>query len=140
VANSKKIKGMYHNCTCELLRGYWAASEGGFDSRLKYLNNCLEGKDDVCFVSWVQEDQGDKSSFLREKSHFWKCSLEYSTKTYSQNSKSQRITRADFDKIVWGMHVKTYYNKNYERGYRCNFPATDVWRTDKYNVCFPWSI
>jgi len=120
--------------------GYWAANEGGFNSRLKYLNNCLEGMDDVCFVSWVQEDQGDKVSYLKEKSHFWKCSLEFSTKNFSQNSESQRVTRADFDKIVWGMHIKTYYKKNYENGYRCNFPATDVWGTEKYDSCFPWSI
>ncbi|MFX1374408.1 MAG: hypothetical protein ACFFA0_01215 [Promethearchaeota archaeon] len=120
--------------------GYWAASEGGFESRLKYLNNCLEGKEDICFVSWVEEDKGDKVKQLKEKSNFWKCSLEYSTKNFPENSKSQRLTRADFDKIVWGMHVKTYFNKNYEKGYRCNFPATDVWGTDKYDSCFPWSI
>jgi hypothetical protein len=120
--------------------GYWAASEGGFDSRLKYLNNCLEGKDDVCFVSWVQEDKGNKVSFLKENAHFWKCSLDYSTKKFTENIKSQRLTRADFDKIIWGRHVKTYFNKNYEKGYRCNFPATDAWGSDKYASCFPWSI
>ncbi|MFX0156375.1 MAG: hypothetical protein ACFE9Q_17775 [Candidatus Hodarchaeota archaeon] len=120
--------------------GYWAASEDGFESRLKYLNNCLQEKDDVCFVSWVQEDKGEKSSFLKEKSNFWKCSLEHSTKSFTKNNELQRLTRADFDKIVWGRHVKTYYNKNYEIGYRCNFPATDAWRTEKYNSCFPWSI
>jgi hypothetical protein len=120
--------------------GYWAASEGGFESRLKYLNNCLECKDDVCFVSWVEEDVGDEALYLKEKSNFWKCSLEYSTKNFSHNSKYQRLTRSDFDKIVWGLHVKTYYNKNYKKGYRCNFPATDDWAGDRYNACFPWSI
>jgi hypothetical protein len=119
--------------------GYWAASEGGFESRLKYLNNCLEGKEDICFVSWVQEDKGDKAVYLKEKSQFWKCSLEYSTENFSHNSESQRLTRADFDKIVWGMHVKTYFHKNYEKGYRCNFPATDEWGSEKYDSCFPWS-
>lgn len=136
----RELKGCILIVLVSYWGGYWAANEGGFDSRLKYLNNCLESKDDVCFVSWVQEDQGDKSTYLKEKSHFWKCSLEYSTKHFSQNSESQRLTRADFDKIVWGMHVKTYFNKNYEKGYRCNFPATDVWGSEKYDICFPWSI
>ncbi|MFX0041024.1 MAG: Ca2+-dependent phosphoinositide-specific phospholipase C [Promethearchaeota archaeon] len=120
--------------------GYWAASEGGFESRLKYLENSLEGKDDICFVSWVQEDQGAKMPFLKKKTYFWKCSLEHSTKHFSKNVKAQRLTRADFDKIVWGMHIKTYFNKNYEKGYRINFPATDLWGTDQYDSCFPWSI
>ena len=120
--------------------GYWAASEDGFESRLKYLNSSLDCKDDVCFVSWVQEDQGEKALFLKEKSHFWKCSLEFSTKSFTENNRFQRLTRADFDKIVWGRHVKTYYNKNYEKGFRCNFPATDMWGSEKYHSCFPWSI
>ncbi|MFX1572598.1 MAG: hypothetical protein ACFFB0_07610 [Promethearchaeota archaeon] len=120
--------------------GYWAASEGGLDSRLRYLNNSLEGKDDVCFVSWVQEDKGDKISYLKEKTNFWKCNLDYSTKNFTKNNKAQRLTRVDFDKIVRGRHVKTYFNKNYDKGYRCNFPATDAWGTEKYNSCFPWSI
>ena len=124
----RELKGRILIVLVSYWGGYWAANEGGFDSRLKYLNNCLEGKDDVCFVSWVQEDQGDKSSYLKEKTHYWKCSLEYSTQNFSQNSDAQRLTRADFDRIVWGMHVKTYYNKNYEKGYRCNFPAT-IWKT-----------
>ena len=136
----RELKGRVIIVLVSYWGGYWAASEGGFNSRLKYLNNCLEGIDDVCFVSWVQEDQGDKASYLKEKSHFWKCSLEFSTKNFSQNSESQRVTRADFDKIVKGMHIKTYYKKNYENGYRCNFPSTDVWGTEKYDSCFPWSI
>ncbi|MFX1479445.1 MAG: hypothetical protein ACFFCI_15030 [Promethearchaeota archaeon] len=120
--------------------GYWAASEGGFDSRLRYLKNCLEGKDDVCFVSWVQEDKGNEVPFLKKNTHFWKCSLDFSTKNYSENVNTQRLTRTDFDKIVMGRHVKTYYNKNYEKGYRCNFPATDAWGNEKYEKCFPWSV
>jgi hypothetical protein len=120
--------------------GYWAASEGGFESRLRYLENCVAKKDDVCFVAWVQEDKGEDVSFLKEKTHFWKCSLNYSTKNHVDISASQRLTRADFDKIVWGRHVKTYFNKNYDKGYRCNFPATDAWGSKKYNSCFPWSI
>ncbi|MHA1913996.1 MAG: hypothetical protein ACW986_11500 [Promethearchaeota archaeon] len=120
--------------------GYWAASEGGFESRVKYLENCLAKKDDVCFVAWVQEDKGDETSFLKENTHFWKCSLDYSTKNYAESVSSQRITRADFDKIVWGRHVKTYFNKNYVKGYRCNFPATDAWGSDRYNKSFPWSM
>ena len=136
----RELKGRILIVLVSYWGGYWAANEGGFDSRLKYLTNCLEGKDDVCFVSWVQEDQGDKSSYLKEKTYYWKCSLEYSTQNFSQNSDAQRLTRADFDSIVWGMHVKTYYNKNYEKGYRCNFPATDAWGADKYNSCFPWSV
>ncbi len=136
----RELKGKIILVLVSYWGGYWAASEDGFESRLKYLNNCLEGKEDVCFVSWVQEDKGDNSLYLKEKSQFWKCSLEYSTENFSHNSESQRLTRADFDKIVWGMHVKTYFNKNYEKGYRCNFPATDVWGTEKYDKCFPWSI
>lgn len=136
----KDLKGCILIVLVSYWGGYWAASEGGFDSRLKYLNNCLEGRDDVCFVSWVQEDKGDKSNYLREKTHFWKCNLDYSSKNFTQNNKAQRLTRADFDKIVWGRHVKTYFNKNYEKGYRCNFPATDAWGTEKYDTCFPWSI
>jgi len=136
----RELKGKIIIVLVSYWGGYWAAGEGGFESRLKYLNNCLEGKDDVCFVSWVQEDQGDKALYLKKNSHYWKCSLEFSTKNFSHISKSQKVTRADFDKIVWGMHIKTYYNKNYENGYRCNFPATCEWGTDKYNSCFPWSI
>ncbi len=136
----RELKGCIIIVLVSYWGGYWAANEGGFNSRVRYMNNCLQGKDDICFVSWVQEDQGEKSSYLKENSYFWKCSLGYSTKNFSQNSESQRVTRADFDKIVWGMHVKTYYNKSYENGYRCNFPATDVWGTDKYNNCFPWSF
>ena len=120
--------------------GYWASSEGGFESRLKYLKNCLEGKEDVCFVSWIEEDKGEDVPFLKEKTHFWKCSLEYSTKEYEENNRAQRLTRADFDKIIMGRHVKTYYKKNYEAGYRCNFLATDSWNLEKYDKVFPWSI
>ena len=136
----KELKGCILIVLVSYWGGYWAASEGGFDSRLKYLKNCSEGKDDVCFVSWVQEDKGNEVSYLKEKAHFWKCSLDYSTKNFAENNRSQRLTRADFDKIVWGRHVKTYFNKNFEKGYRCNFPATDTWGTDKYDSCFPWSI
>ncbi|MFX1410189.1 MAG: hypothetical protein ACFFA6_07545, partial [Promethearchaeota archaeon] len=53
---------------------------------------------------------------------------------------TQRLTRADFDKIVFGRHVKTYYKKNFEAGYRCNFPVTDSWRISNYDKSFPWSI
>ncbi len=136
----RELKGRILLVLVSYWGGYWAASEDGFESRLKYLNNCLEGKDDVCFVSWVQEDQGEKVTFLKEKSNFWKCNLEYSTQSFTKNNEFQRVTRADFDKIVWGRHVKTYYNKNYKKGYRCNFPATDSWGTEKYNTCFPWSV
>lgn len=120
--------------------GYWAASEGGFESRLRYLSNCLEGKDDICFVSWVQEDKGNKAVYLKENTHFWKCSLNFSTENFTNNTKSQRLTRVDYDKIIWGKHVKTYFKKNFKSGYRCNFPATDAWRTERYNSCFPWYI
>ncbi|NVM37874.1 MAG: hypothetical protein HWN81_19940 [Candidatus Lokiarchaeota archaeon] len=136
----KELKGRILLVLVSYWGGYWAASEEGFESRLRYLNNCLEAKEDVCFIAWVQEDQGEKASFLKEKTNFWKCSLEYSTKNFTENNKSQRLTRADFDKIVFGRHVKTYYNKNYEKGYRCNFPATDAWGSEKYNTSFPWSF
>ncbi len=136
----KELKGRILIVLVSYWGGYWAASEGGFESRLKYLQDSLQGKNDVCFVSWVQEDQGEKAQYLKEKSNFWKCSLEYSTENFSHNSESQRLTRADFDKIIWGMHIKTYFHKNYENGFRCNFPATDVWGTERYDSCFPWSV
>lgn len=120
--------------------GYWASNEGGFESRLKYLKNSLEGSDDICFVSWIEEDKGNEVQFIKDNSNFWKCSLDYSTKYYEKNKKSQKLTRADFDKIVWGRHVKTYYKKNFQAGYRCNFPVTDSWGSDKYDESFPWSI
>ncbi|MFX1324067.1 MAG: hypothetical protein ACFE8N_03860 [Promethearchaeota archaeon] len=136
----RELKGCILIVLVSYWGGYWAASEGGLESRIKYLKNSLDGKDDVCFVAWVQEDKGEKVEYLKENSHFWKCSLNYSTKNFPQNVDAQRLTRADFDKIVWGRHVKTYYNKNYTKGYRCNFPATDAWGTDKYDSCYPWSI
>ncbi|GAH30193.1 unnamed protein product, partial [marine sediment metagenome] len=46
----------------------------------QYLDNCLKGEDDVCFVSWIEEDKGKQKSFMKEKATFWKCSLEFSTK------------------------------------------------------------
>lgn len=120
--------------------GYWASSEGGFESRLKYLRNCMAEKDDVCFVSWTQEDKGKDVLYMKEKTNFWKCSLSFSKNNYKTNIEAQRVTRVDYDKIVWGRHIKTYYNKNYETGYRCNFPATDSWRSEQYNRSFPWSV
>jgi len=97
----RELKGCVLLVLVSYWGGYWASSEDGFESRLRYLNNSLEGKDDVCFVSWVQEDQGEKSPYLKEKSHFWKCSLEYSTTSFSENNVARRLTRADYDKIVW---------------------------------------
>ncbi len=120
--------------------GYWASSEGGFESRFRYLKNCIAGRDDVCFVSWTQEDKGKEVLYLKEKTYFWKCNLEYSTKNYEKNIEAERATRADYDKIIWGWHVKTYHKKNYDTGYRCNFPATDSWKSNKYNKSFPWSF
>lgn len=120
--------------------GYWASSEGGFETRLKYLNNCLNGEDDVCFVSWIEEDKGKQKLFMKENARFWKCSIEYSTEHHEENVKLQRSTRVDFDKIRMGRHVKTYYDKNYENGFRANFLATDSWNEEKYNNVFPWSV
>jgi hypothetical protein len=120
--------------------GYWASSEGGFESRLKYLNNCLKGEDDICFVSWIEEDKGKQKIFMKENARFWKCSIEYSTEHYEENVKLQRSTRVDFDKIRMGRHVKTYYDKNYENGFRANFLATDSWNKEEYDKVFPWSV
>ena len=120
--------------------GYWASSEGGFDSRLQYLNNCLKGEDDVCFVSWIEEDKGKQKVYMKDKATFWKCSLEFSTEHFAESVKLQRPTRVDYDKIRMGRHVKTYYEKNYENGFRANFMATDSWAEEKYNKVFPWSI
>jgi len=136
----RELKGKIVIVLTSYWGGHWASSEDGFESRLKYLTNCLEGKDDVCFVSWIDEDKGEKSSFLKEKTYFWKCSLDYSKKKYNENVEVQRLTRVDFDKIVWGRHVKTYFNKDFKAGYRCNFPSTDSWETEKYDISFPWSI
>lgn len=136
----RELKGRIIIVLTSYWGGYWAASEGGFESRLKYLDNSLKGIDDVCFVSWIQEDHGKRTSYLKKKSYFWKCSIEHSTQHFSKNLKAQRLTRADFDEIVWGMHIKTYFNKNYENGYRCNFPATDLWGSAEYDSCYPWSV
>ena len=115
--------------------GFWASSEGGFESRLEYLNNCLKGEDDICFVSWIEEDRGEQKLFMKEKATFWKCSIEYSTEYYEENVRLQRPTRVDFDKIRMGRHVKTYYEKDYDNGFRANFFAEE-----KYDKAFPWSI
>ncbi len=136
----RELKGRIIIVLTSYWGGYWASSEGGFESRLNYLTNCMEGKDDICFVSWIEEDRGEKSSFLKDNVHFWQCSIELSTKKYGENVKSQRLTRVDFDKIMWGRHVKTYYKKNYKAGYRTNFPVTDSWDNEKYDKSFPWSI
>ncbi|MHA1510026.1 MAG: hypothetical protein ACTSO6_15160 [Promethearchaeota archaeon] len=120
--------------------GFWASSEGGFDSRLQYLNNCLKGEDDVCFVSWIEEDKGKQKEYMKDKATFWKCSLEFSSENYAENVKLQRPTRIDYDKIKMGRHVKTYYEKNYENEFRANFFATDSWADERYNKVFPWSI
>ncbi|NVM19025.1 MAG: hypothetical protein HWN80_15025 [Candidatus Lokiarchaeota archaeon] len=120
--------------------GYWASSEGGFESRLQYLKNCLMGEDDVCFVSWIEEDKGKQKLFMKENARFWKCSIEYSTELYEESVKLQRSTRVDFDKIRMGRHVKTFYEKNYESGFRANFFATDSWVTTEYENSYPWSV
>ncbi|MHA2281424.1 MAG: hypothetical protein ACXAC5_11270 [Promethearchaeota archaeon] len=136
----RELKGKVIIVLTSYWGGYWASSEGGFESRLKYLKNCMSGTDDLCFVSWTQEDIGKEVLFMKEKTNFWKCNLEFSNKNYQKNIEAQRATRADYDKIVWGRHVKTYYKKNYSSGYRCNFPATDSWKSEKYDSSFPWSI
>ncbi|MFX0017622.1 MAG: hypothetical protein ACFFBT_05615 [Promethearchaeota archaeon] len=120
--------------------GSWVSNEGGFESRLEYLSRSLEGKDDICFVSWIEDDKGDQALFVKENTHFWKCSIDYSRKNYNVIYSKQRLTRVDYDKIIDGKHVETYYNKNYITGYRCNFPSTDMWNTKLYNNSFPWSI
>ena len=135
-----KLKGRVIIVLTSYWGGYWASSEGGFESRLQYLNNCLKGEDDICFVSWIEEDRGKQKLFMKEKATFWKCSIEFSTKNYEENVKLQRSTRVDFDKIRMGRHVKTYYEKNYKSGFRANFFATDSWATIEYENSFPWSI
>jgi hypothetical protein len=109
----KDLKGCVIVVLTSYWGGYWASSEGGFESRLTYLKNSLESKDDICFVSWIEEDHGDEVQFLKDNANFWKCSLDYSKKHYQECINSQRLTRADFDKIMWGKQVKTYYHKNY---------------------------
>ena len=54
---------------------------------MRYLHNCLEGVDDVCFVSWIEEDKGKQKIFMKDNATFWKCSIEFSTKHYEQNKK-----------------------------------------------------
>ena len=136
----RELKGRVIIVLTSYWGGYWASSEGGFDSRLQYLNNCLKGEDDVCFVSWIEEDKGKQKLFMKEKATFWKCSLEFSTKNYEENVKLQRPTRVDYDKIRMGRHVKTYYEKNYENGFRANFLATDSIYKEEYTKVFPWSV
>ncbi|MFX0057786.1 MAG: Ca2+-dependent phosphoinositide-specific phospholipase C [Candidatus Hodarchaeota archaeon] len=136
----KELKGLIIVVITSYWGGYWASSEGGFESRLQYLRNSLDNKEDICFVAWIEEDKGNQVQFLKDKTNFWKCSLELSTKYHQQIENSQRLTRADFDKIRWGRHIKTYYKKDYNAGYRCNFPVTDSWGDQKYDESFPWSI
>jgi len=91
---------VYFNCARKLLGGYWAASEGIFESGLKYLINYFEGKDDIYLVPWMQEYVEDRSLYLKKKPYFWKCSLDYNTENFSSNSKSQGLTRVDLDKKI----------------------------------------
>ena len=134
----KDLKGKIIIVLTSYWNGHWVSSEGGFQSRLKYLKNSLDGKEDVCFVSWIDDDRGDEVQFMKKNTNFWKCSIEYSTETYNENQIFQRLTRVDFDKIVAGHHIKTYYEKDFSAGFRCNFPSTDSWDTEEYNKCFPW--
>jgi hypothetical protein len=136
----RELKGRVIIVLTSYWGGYWASSEGGFESRLQYLENCLKGEDDVCFVSWIEEDKGKKKSHMKENAKFWKCSIEYSTEHNEENEKLQRVTRVDFDKIRMGRHVKTFYEKSYDKGFRANFLATDSWIEEKYEKVFPWSI
>ncbi|MFX0048855.1 MAG: hypothetical protein ACFE8G_11915 [Candidatus Hermodarchaeota archaeon] len=136
----RELKGRIIIVLTSYWGGYWASSEGGFESRLQYLNNCIKGSDDVCFVSWIEEDKGKQKMFMKEKATFWKCSLELSTEYYEENLKLQRPTRVDYDKIRMGRHLKTYYEKNYESGFKANFLATDSWIEEKYDKVFPWSV
>lgn len=136
----RELKGRVIIVLTSYWGGYWASSEGGFESRLRYLKNSLESKDDISFVSWIEEDHGDEVQFLKNNTYFWKCSLDYSFKEHQKIAISQKLTRVDFDKILFGRHVKTYYKKNFEAGYRCNFPVTDSWADKMYNKSFPWSI
>ncbi|MBY9009203.1 MAG: hypothetical protein KGD74_05000 [Candidatus Lokiarchaeota archaeon] len=136
----RELKGRIIIVLTSYWGGYWASSEGGFESRLQYLDLCLRGEDDVCFVSWIEEDKGKQKLFMKEKATFWKCSIELSTKHYEENLKIHRATRVDYDKIRMGRHVKTYYEKNYENGFKANFFATDSWAEEKYGKVFPWSI
>jgi hypothetical protein len=135
-----KLKGRIIIVLTSYWGGYWASSEGGFESRLQYLDNCLKGEDDICFVSWIEEDKGKQKMFMKENARFWKCSIEYSSEHYEENNNLQRSTRVDYDKIQMGRHVKTYYDKNYENGFRANFLATDSWNEEKYDKMFPWSV
>ncbi len=136
----RELKGRVIIVLTSYWGGYWASSEGGFESRLHYLNNCLKGEDDVCFVAWIEEDRGEQKLYMKEKATFWKCSIEFSTKHYKENLKLQRPTRVDYDKIRMGRHVKTFYEKNYESGFRANFFPTDSWAEEEYDKTFPWSI
>ena len=136
----RELKGRIIVVLTSYWGGYWASNEGGFESRLKYLNYCLKVEDDVCFVSWIEEDRGKQKKFMKDKATFWKCSLEFSTKNYEENLKLQRPTRVDYDKIKMGRHVKTYYEKNFESGFKANFLSTDSWAEEKYAKVFPWSI
>jgi hypothetical protein len=136
----KDLKGRIIVVLTSYWGGYWASNEGGFESRLIYLKNSLENKENISFISWIEEDYGDEVKFLKNNTYFWKCSLDYSFKEHQKIAASHRLTRVDFDKIVFGRHVKTYYKKNYEAGYRCNFPVTDSWADEMYNNSFPWSI
>jgi len=136
----RELKGCIIIVLTSYWGGFWASGEGGFESRLQYLKNCLKGEDDVCFVAWIEEDRGEQKLFMKQNAAFWKCSLEFSTENYEENVMLQRPTRVDYDKIRRGLHVKTYYEKNYGNGFRANFLASDSWPEEKYTQTFPWSI
>jgi len=78
----RELKGRVIIVLTSYWGGYWASNEGGFDSRLQYLNNFLKSEDDICFVSWIEEDRGKQKVFMKEKATFWKCNIELSTKHY----------------------------------------------------------
>lgn len=136
----RELKGKLVLVLLSFWDGKYASNEGGLKSRYKYFKGALEGELGSCFVAWVEGDKGSMGKELKNQTCFWNCDIETSKKELDIIREREIITRVDFDKINRGRHLKTYYKKNFEAGYRCNFPSTDEFDKEAYNCVFPWFI
>jgi hypothetical protein len=135
-----ELKGKIILVLLSFWNGRYASNEGGLNSRYKYFEGALKGDLGACFVAWIEGDKGSMGEKLKEQTCFWNCDIETSKRELDIIREREIITRVDFDKINRGRHLKTYYKKNFEAGYRCNFPSTDEFDKEAYNCVFPWFI
>ncbi len=129
----RELKGKLVLVLLSFWDGKYASNEGGLKSRYKYFKGALEGELGSCFVAWVEGDKGSMGKELKNQTCFWNCDIETSKKELDIIREREIITRVDYDKIKRGRHLKTYYKKNFEAGYRCNFPSTDEFDKEAYN-------